>query len=95
MIDQLRNLTTTYRVTSTNDPEQPDYYSVVVYPKAPEPIADMRYRFDILPAWMQDAIRLLDVAGNNCEVAGLGKKLNDVYWIEAQSLDSPNQSLVK
>lgn len=80
MLDQERNPHTTYRITLwPND----DLYEVVVYPKAPEKIFSAAYRFDLLPLWIQETVRLLDWAHPE-DVKGLGRRIgDDTYWVEA------------
>jgi len=85
MIDVKREMTTTYQVQL----DAKGMFFVMVYPKSPKPIAQHRqwYRLDLLPQWMQEGIRLMDVAGNNHPVEGVGRKVGAVppvsYWFEA------------
>jgi hypothetical protein len=67
----------TYRVAHIDD-----LYHVTTFFKAPEPTRTATYRFDVLPEWMQNCVRLIDVAGAGYQVAGVGHKyLDHVYWI--------------
>jgi hypothetical protein len=47
-------------------------------------VVDSVYRFDVMPDWMQDAIRMLDAAGDGHPVNGLGRRVGGVYWVEAE-----------
>jgi hypothetical protein len=78
MIDPQRNLSTTYRFTDVGG-----LYEVTLYPKAPTPIVTERYRMDMLPVWVQEAIHLLDWAHPE-EVRDVGRKVGMTYWIDAQ-----------
>jgi hypothetical protein len=78
MIDPQRNLSTTYRFTDVGG-----LYEVTLYPKAPTPIVTERYRMDMLPVWVQEAIHLLDWAHPE-EVRDVGRKIGQTYWIDAQ-----------
>ena len=79
MLDQERNPNTTYRISIWPD----SLYEVVVYPKAPEKVFSAAYRFDLLPQWIQETVRLLDWAHPE-DVKGLGRRVgDDTYWVEA------------
>lgn len=80
MLDPQRIITTTYRFRVT----EPGYFEVTTYPKYPSLVVDSVYRFDVLPDWIQDAIRMLDAAGVGYPVDGLGRKVGDTYWVEAE-----------
>lgn len=78
MLDQERNPKTSYRVMFTGD-----LYVVSTYPKSPDSIAVAAYRFDLLPLWIQETVRLLDWAHPE-DVKGLGRRIgDDTYWVEA------------
>jgi len=78
-IDDPRNPETTYCVTCYTG-----LYRLTIYPRLPQAIAQTQgsYRLDLLPLWLQDAIRFLDVAGENVKVKGIGVKIGGAYWIE-------------
>lgn len=78
MIDAVRNLSTTYRLSR----HSVEGVTLRVYPPASEPISEGWYRMDQLPSWMIEAIALLDAASPG-EVEGLGRKVGEItYWIE-------------
>ena len=77
-MDQVRNPRTTYRVVHVGG-----LYEVTLYPKAPTPIVTERYRMDMLPVWVQEAIHLLDWAHPE-EVRDVGRKIGQTYWMDAQ-----------
>ena len=79
MLDPERIITTTYRLLIT----EPGYYEVITYPRYPSLVVHSIYRFDSLPVWMQDAIRMLDAAGDGHPVDGLGRRVGTNYWVEA------------
>lgn len=78
-IDDPRNPETTYHVTCDTG-----LYRLTIYPRLPQAIAltQESYRLDLLPLWLQDAIRFMDVAGENVKVEGIGVKIGGSYWIE-------------
>lgn len=80
MLDPQRIITTTYRFKTI----EPDYFEVTTYPRYPSLVVDSVYRFDVMPDWMQDAIRMLDAAGDGHPVNGLGRRVGGVYWVEAE-----------
>lgn len=89
MIGDLRDPTATYRVAHIDD-----MYHVTTFTRAPAPLAVGTYRFDVLPEWMQNCIRLIDIAGVGYQVAGVGHKyLDHVYWIVP--LDEPETDHVQ
>lgn len=71
-----------YRVEVV-DPDGYCLYKVTVYNKVPGTIdKSAALRFNLLPAWLQDAIRMMDSAGTGYEVAGIGERLSDhLYWL--------------
>lgn len=85
LIDAKRNPRTSYRILGgyINDGEQ--LYEITTYPKPPEPISQNSFfRFDVLPEWMQDCMRILDVAGDGVRVDGIGAKFGTVtYWLDS------------
>lgn len=84
MIDAVRNLSTTYRLSR----HSVEGVTLRVYPPASEPISEGWYRMDQLPSWMIEAIALLDAAHPG-EVEGLGRRIGvDTYWIEPAPRDT-------
>jgi hypothetical protein len=79
ILSDVREYDTSYRFTSAED----KMYHVTIYPRSPKPLREATYRFDVLPAWAQDAIRLLDTAGSGYPVVGLGTKVGEIYWVHA------------
>lgn len=77
-----------YRV-EVIDPGGYRLYKVTAYGRVPGPIDRApALRFDILPAWLQDAIRMMDSAGDGYEVAGIGKRLSaHLYWVISLDVD--------
>jgi len=82
MIDDPRDHSTTYRVSTTTYGE---LYKVTMYPKTPAPIGNSLYRLDLLPEWMRKGMEMLDVAGNDHEVPGVGRRTGSAYWFEAET----------
>lgn len=79
-VDTKRCMATTYRIQSGGGGE---LFEIVEYPRTPASIATGFYRFDLLPEWVKDCIRTLDVAGAGIMVEGLGHKVGKTtYWIE-------------
>jgi len=89
MIDDPRDLKTTYRVSTTS---YGGMHKVTMYPKSPLPIADNLYRLDLMPEWMRKGMEVLDVAGNNLDVPGVGRRTAAAYWFEANDLPSERAS---
>ena len=84
MLDECRNPKSTYRLI-----EEDGLFRVLVYPKTPAKIRLHTYRFDVLPEWMQQAVRFLDTAGKDCVVTGVGRRVGRIYWLEAEdSIDA-------
>jgi hypothetical protein len=79
ILPDVRVIETTYRAVPLGD----DLYRVTVYPRGPAAVVEAMYRFDMLPPWMQDAIKLLDTAGAGYKVPNIGMKIGTNYWIEA------------
>lgn len=80
MIDAERDPTTTYHVV----PEPSGLYYITVYPRNPKPLAHRRYRVDVLPEWMLEGIRLMDIAGSGVRIESMNMlKIGDRYWFEA------------
>lgn len=78
-----RNLDASYRVEFTFE-----WCEITIYPPmwaeraAPASIKRLRMgKFDI-PMWIQNAVRLMDVAGYGVTIPGLGSKMLEAYWIE-------------
>lgn len=44
-------------------------------------VLDKLIRGDLLPDWVHEYMRTLDVAGSGHSVPGVGKKIGSVYWI--------------
>jgi hypothetical protein len=81
MIDQERNLQTTYRI-ERHVLEGQDGVDVTAYPKTPTPTLEGWYRTDQLPQWLVEAMALLDAAYPGL-VFNLGYRISDTtYWIE-------------
>ena len=81
ILPDTRVMETTYRLVPLED--SLGLYRVAVYPRGPAPIQEATYRFDMLPAWMQDGIRMLDTAGAGYKVPNVGIKIGTNYWFEA------------
>ena len=79
ILPDVRVMETTYRLV----PLENSLYTVTVYPRGPAPIQEATYRFDMLPLWAQDGIRILDTAGAGYKVPNVGIKIGVTYWIEA------------
>ena len=66
-----------YRVKKEDD----SLYSVTVFPSS-KTIPVLKLRIDVLPEWMKDAMRLLDLAGTGHKVNGVGVRYGEeFYWI--------------
>lgn len=79
MIEELneRNHDWLYRIKKEED----GLYVVIVYP-SDKAVPVSKLRVDILPEWMRDAMRLLDLAGTGHKVNGVGVRYGeDFYWI--------------
>lgn len=86
LIDATRNPGTSYRIMGEHRNEEGEQlYEILQYPKAPGRITQISYfRFDALPEWMQDCMRILDVAGENVRVDGVGVRVGEItYWLDA------------
>ena len=85
MIDAERMPTTTYRVEVDVLPRKPTPYYVITYPESVNgqpPITNGHYAWEALPAWMQSAIQMLDVAGRGVYISGVGElRLSGIYWL--------------
>jgi hypothetical protein len=79
LLPDVRVMETTYRLVPLVD----NLYRVTVYPRGSKPIQEATYRFDMLPTWMQDGIRMLDTAGAGYKVPDVGMKIGTNYWFEA------------
>ena len=84
MIDAERMSTSTYRVSVNAPPMPPTPYFVTTYPEANNgepPITNGYYAWEALPAWMQLAIQLLDIAGGPTYIPNVGeKRKSGTYW---------------
>ena len=66
-----------YRVKKEDD----GLYLVAVYP-ASKAIPTSKHRIDVLPEWMKERMRLLDLAGTGHRVNGVGVRYGEeFYWI--------------
>lgn len=84
MIDAVRNLDTTYRISRHSS----EGVTLKTYPPSPSPVTDAWYRMDQLPQWMLTAIALLDAA-SPAGVEGLGHRVGEItYWIEPPPRDT-------
>lgn len=86
LIDATRNPGTSYRIMGEHRNEEGEQlYEVTHYPRTPDDIRQASYfRFDALPEWMQDCMRILDVAGENVRVDGVGVRVGEItYWLDA------------
>ncbi len=84
MIDAERMPTTTYRIEVDVLPQKPTPYHVTKYPESngQPPISFGHYAWEALPAWMQSALQILDVAGKEVHVPGVGElRLSGIYWL--------------
>lgn len=61
----------------------PHWTVAVIAPQPDEarPLLDSLVRDDLLPDWVHEYMRTLDVAGSGHSVPGVGKKIGSVYWI--------------
>lgn len=91
MIGDKRDPDVTYRLLVAND--SPDYYDVTVYPQKGDndeskKVKSSTYRTDLLPEWMHDTMKVLDVAGSDVDVwtVGLRSDLPNgrVYWFSSK-----------
>ena len=66
-----------YRIKKEGD----GLYSVNVFP-SDKTIPTAKLRVDVLPEWMKDIMRLLDLAGTGHKVNGVGIRYGEeFYWI--------------
>lgn len=84
MIDAVRNMRTTYRISRHSS----EGVTLKTYPTSPSPVTDAWYRMDQLPQWMLTAMALLDAA-SPAGVEGLGHRVGEItYWIEPPPRDT-------
>lgn len=77
---QYRDFDLTYRITK----QFGGMYVVSVYSpnhKLGRKLSAGTFREDVLPPWIKEAIALLDFAGLNSYVGGVGEKTQENYWI--------------
>ena len=65
-----------YKVT----PQERDLWAVTVYADQLDANAHV-YRSDLLPEWIHECVRILDVAGNRVKIPTIGLKVASTYWI--------------
>ena len=77
MIDEERDLNTTYRIDL-----HPGGIFLRTFPRVPQPVCDGWYRTDQIPQWMVEAIALLDAAYPSA-IPDIGVRIGvRSYWIE-------------
>lgn len=69
---------TTYRVQQDND----YLWTVTTYPPMERgPLVHIRVRFELLPEWIQEGVRLLGIAGGNTAIESVrAKRVGQTYW---------------
>lgn len=61
-------------------PQSKDLWDVTIYADQIEATAHT-YRTDLLPEWVHECVRILDVAGNRVMIPTIGSKVAGTYWI--------------
>lgn len=87
---------TTYRVQHDND----YLWTVTTYPPMDRgPLVHIRVRFELLPEWVQEGVRLLSIAGNNTTIDSIrAKRVGDTYWfvdVDLTGMMLLNMSLIE
>lgn len=88
MLPDKRDPDVTYKIHKL-DFEQEDLYIVHTFPDIQKRYGDgdkVTLRIDLMPRWMQDGIRLMDVAGSGHLVENTGKKVGGTYWFFSASM---------
>lgn len=81
MLDPERDPEASYHI-NTAQPDNPGLLDITIYPQTPGDVQSGRYRRDVLPRWMIEAMALLD-AGHPEQVYGIGVRVGEnSYWIE-------------
>lgn len=92
MLDNERNRTTSYRVRIHHNYEEPLTCSIITYPQLvrhhafgiPATVTGV-FRYDALPQWMTDGMKMLDTAAvdGSADIPDFGTMSKDTYWFMA------------
>lgn len=88
MLPDKRDCDVTYKVQKL-ELKHEELYHVHLFPDIQRRYGDgdkVTLRIDLMPPWMQDGIRLMDVAGSGQFVENIGKKVGGVYWFFSDSM---------
>lgn len=87
MLPEQRDPNVTYKINRSWYDE--NLYHVHLFPDIQKKYGDgekVALRIDLMPAWMQDGVRLMDTAGNGYLVKNVGKKVGGTYWFFSDSM---------